>query len=115
MELLDEDGQLIRETLSDDDGYFEFNKLLPHVYQIKVAEKYLRDKGYTADVIGYKLPMLRSGGFVELDVISLNRTPAENILSSEVLKIFQYTEYNSEAIVWDDDENKRKEFFLITK
>jgi hypothetical protein len=113
LELLGEDGQLIRETLSDDDGFFEFTKLLPHAYQIKVADKYLRDKGYTAEVIGYKLPMLRSGGFVELDPIALNRVPAEGILYSEALTTFKYTEDNSEAIVWDDNENKRKEFFLL--
>lgn len=113
VELVDNNDTVVKTTQTDIDGYYEFIKLPPQLYFVRVAKSYIRDKGYTSNVIGFELPMLRSGGFVELDTISLIRQPNDDYLEKEELKVFTYTSDNSEAIVWDDDQKIRQDYFLL--
>lgn len=112
MELHSQDGTVIT-TKTDIDGYYEFLNLSPAQYKVFVSSDYLRDKGLTADIIGYQFASPKAGGFIELTTLELNRSGDANDIAAEAIAPFQLTEDNSEAIVWDDDENKRREYFNL--
>ncbi|MFT5760098.1 MAG: hypothetical protein ACI9LM_004882 [Alteromonadaceae bacterium] len=101
------------EKTTDEDGYFEFINLTPGSYVVKVVDQYLQDKGYTSDIVGYKVTTLSGGGFVELDTILLRRQKSLTDVLSEKVIDFELTEDNSEAIIREDNESKRKDYFNL--
>lgn len=102
-----------RETTTDADGYFEFLGLQPDLYEIRVDQDFLAQKSFTSDVVGYRLTTPNSGGFVELDIITLQRKEHENDVMAEQIVPFKLTPNNSEAIVREDNVRKRRNYFNL--
>ena len=112
MELHSQNGSMIT-TKTDVDGYYEFLNLSPDQYQLKISKDYLREKGLTADIIGYHFTSPKIGGFIELSTLVLKRSNSEKDIAAESIVSFNLTEDNSEAIIWDDDEKNRREYFNL--
>ncbi|MCP4321439.1 MAG: hypothetical protein GY951_18515 [Psychromonas sp.] len=98
---------------TDSDGYFEFLDLPPGDYELQVTTGYLREKGLTADIIGYHFASPKSGGFIELATLTLRRSNDDTDIAPETIVEFELTENNSEAIIWDDNKNKLREYFTL--
>jgi hypothetical protein len=111
VEIIGKDIQMEKNT--DEDGYFEFINLTPDTYTVKIVNEFLQDKAYTTDVVGYKVTTLNDGGFVELDPIVLSRKTNSTAMLGEEIKSFKLTEDNSESIIREDNESKRKEYFNL--
>lgn len=112
IELHSQDGSVIT-VKTDVDGYYEFLNLSPDQYQLAISKDYLREKGLTADIIGYKFASPKVGGFIELTTLELKRSNSDKDIAAENIINFNLTEDNSEAIIWDDDEKKRREYFNL--
>lgn len=110
VELIGTDVHLTTET--DEDGYYEFINLVPDEYTVKVTSNHRQTKNYTSDVIGYKLNTPNYGGFVEVDIIKLQRKQGDEALD-ELIELFEYTEENSEAIIKEDNEELRRNYFSL--
>lgn len=102
-----------RETETDPDGYFEFLDLMPGEYTIQISESFLRENGYTSDIIGYTVRSLRTGGFTELDVIELNRAYDSSARMLERVVPFQTAIDNSEKIIEHDNIEQEKHMFIL--
>lgn len=113
IQLLDQNNTLIAEKLTDIDGYYEFLNMPPGQYRLRVAANYLRERAYTADIVGYKLPLMREGGFIELDAMLLNRVEKEGVFGKEALTQVEYTKHNHEPIVWNEDKKVRRNYFVF--
>jgi cell division septation protein DedD len=112
IELRSQDGAVIT-TKTDIDGYYEFINLRPDQYQLSISKKYLRYKGLTADIIGYRFTSPKSGGFIELTTLELKRSSSATDIDTETIDDFKLTEDNSAAIIWDDEEKNRREYFNL--
>lgn len=110
IELYSQNGSVIT-TKTDIDGYYEFLNLGPEQYQLTISKDYLREKGLTADIIGYRFTSPKAGGFIELSTLVLKRSDSEKDIAAETIVDFNLTEDNSEVIIWDDDEKIRREYF----
>lgn len=104
---------LERETKSDQDGYFEFLGLQPDQYEVHIDPDYLLEKGLTGEVVGYTLSTPESGGFVELDVISLDRKNNQADRGSEKVLPVKLNKFNSESIIQEDNPRKRRNYFNL--
>lgn len=112
VELYNHRGELLNTQKSDQDGYYEFLALAPGSYVIRIAEKTLIEKGYTSEVIGFKIST-NKGGYLELPIIKLQKKHETTIKSKELIKLVTSTEDNTDIVVWDDDENVRKNYFTL--
>jgi hypothetical protein len=113
IQLLDKKLNVLQTRESDRDGYFEFLGLRPNTYTLRVSQRYLSNKDYTGEVIGYEVTTGGQGGFVELPVINLTRKAESDAKKSEDIVLFLMNESNSEAIIWDDDEKIRQNYFTL--
>ena len=100
-------------TQTDRDGFFEFTGLQPDQYEVRVAPEFLQEKNFTGEVIGYRLTTPDSGGFVELDVISLERKDQQDDYMAEKIQPFQLTPNNSEALIREDNPRKKRNYFNL--
>ncbi|MDX2370425.1 MAG: SPOR domain-containing protein [Colwellia sp.] len=112
VELFNHKGELVNTQKSDQDGYYEFLALIPGNYLIRVAQKTLIEKSYTSDVIGFKVSTSK-GGYVELPIIKLQKLYEDTIKSKERIDLVILNEDNTDVVVWDDDENVRKNYFTM--
>ena len=113
IELYNDSQKLIASQETDRDGYFEFLGLNPGKYQVVVAQATLQDKGYTASVIGFTVLTGGNGGYVELPALTLRRLGSGGERDAEQVLQFNLDKDRSEPIVWDNDENVRKNFFTL--
>jgi hypothetical protein len=113
IELLDKEHNLLQIKDTDLDGYFEFNGLPPGYYNIRVAASNLEEKGYTAEVIGFTVLTGGQGGYSELPAINLRRITEGGALGAEEIVIFSLDADNTEPMVWDNDANKRQNYFTL--
>jgi cell division protein FtsN len=103
VELLNSKDKLIEVTFSDIDGYYQFINIIPGNYQVRVANDYLKQSGYTGKIIGYQLNTPSTGGIIELDAINLEKLPISQKKQAEsVIKIDSKT-LNLEPNVWFDE------------
>jgi cell division septation protein DedD len=102
-----------RTTQTDSDGFFEFTGLQPDQYEVRIAPEFLQEKNFTGEVIGYRLTTPDSGGFVELDVISLERKDQQDDVMSEKIPPFTLTPNNSEALIREDNPRKKRNYFNL--
>jgi hypothetical protein len=113
IELVDEDQNLLQVRDTDLDGYYEFSGLGPGYYQIRVAATDLEEKGYTAEVIGFNILTGGQGGYSELPKIKMRRVALGMEPEAEDIVIFSLDADNTEPMVWDDDANKRQNYFTL--
>ncbi|MEP1449116.1 MAG: SdrD B-like domain-containing protein [Paraglaciecola sp.] len=113
IELLDEALKVLRVSDTDLDGYYEFNALPPGNYQIRIAQSNLASKGYTSEIIGYNLLTGGQGGYSELPTMTLRRLNSAQGKGAEEIEIFSLNAENSEPVVWDNDENIRRNYFTL--
>jgi cell division protein FtsN len=113
IELYTDSEKLIASQETDRDGYFEFLGLNPGKYQVVVAQSTLQEKGYTASVIGFTVLTGGNGGYVELPALTLRRLGSGGERDAEQILQFNLDKDRSEPIVWDNDENVRKNFFTL--
>ncbi|WP_416308186.1 SPOR domain-containing protein [Neptunicella sp. SCSIO 80796] len=113
VQLFDSDGQLINEVESDRDGYYEFLRLVPGRYQVRVATAALQNKGYTGDIIGYKISTGGNGGYAELPEFVLRRTNESGGKAAEEIANYVLSADNSEPVIWDEDIAERRNYFTL--
>ncbi|MDX2367785.1 MAG: SdrD B-like domain-containing protein [Colwellia sp.] len=113
MQLLDADNKVVQTTETDEDGYYEFLQLIPSNYKVQVAKGYLQIKGFTSDVIGANVSTSGRGGFVELPSVTLRRISKELGKGKEENITFILNEDNVDALVWDEDEEKNRNYFTL--
>lgn len=114
LQLLTIDGASVLQTHSDADGYYEFTNIQPGQYQVIIDSNYLRDAGYTSDILGYRVSTPIYGGFVELDTLFLRRSLNDQDYGVEGIANFSITAENSDQIFWPDDEEKSHHYFNLT-
>lgn len=102
-----------KSTLTDTDGFFEFTGLQPDQYEVRIDPDYLRERNFTSDIVGYRLTTPDSGGFVELDIISLERMEHPGSELSERVMPFQLTINNSDTLIQEDNPRKKRNYFNL--
>jgi hypothetical protein len=115
MLLIDADNEVIETLDTDQDGYYEFLNLPPNVYKVRVAEDYLRNKGFTSDLVGIHVATSGRGGFVELPTLVLRRTDGSDDIANEELKTHILNEENVDALVWSKDDELNKNYFTLPR
>ncbi|MDN4503227.1 SdrD B-like domain-containing protein [Alteromonadaceae bacterium BrNp21-10] len=113
VELVDIDGEIIQTIETDSDGYYEFLGLAPGTFQLRVSPATLMDKGYTSDVVGLNIATGGNGGYVELPSFILQRVADNGERAEEQIISYALDADNSEAMVWDDDRKKRRNYFTL--
>lgn len=113
VELLDEEQNLLQIKDTDLDGYYEFNALAPGYYQIRVAASSLQERGYTSEVVGFNVLTGGQGGYSELPAIKLRRAVEGEAPGAQEIEIFSLDADNTEAVIWDDDESVRQNYFTL--
>ncbi|KXI27659.1 hypothetical protein [Paraglaciecola hydrolytica] len=115
MQLIGSDNEVIETLDTDQDGFYEFLNLPPNVYQVRVADEYLRNKGFTSNLIGIKVATSGRGGFVELPTLILRRADGTDDKGDEELKTHILDENNVDALVWSKDEVLNKNYFTLPR
>jgi hypothetical protein len=113
MELTDENGELIQVRDTDIDGYYEFNGLPPGQYGLRVSDSNLVDKGLTTEIAGYSILTGGQGGYSELPAFRLRRLNNEESSAAQDTVVFSLNAENTEPVVWDEDANKRQNYFTL--
>jgi cell division septation protein DedD len=113
MELTDENGELIQVRDTDIDGYYEFNGLPPGQYGLRVSGSNLVDKGLTTEIAGYSILTGGQGGYSELPAFRLRRLNNEESSRAQDTVVFSLNAENTEPVVWDEDANKRQNYFTL--
>jgi hypothetical protein len=111
--MLNEEQETVRQTKTDQDGYFEFLNIPPNVYVITIDQQDMHDKALTADVKGLSLTTPNNGGYIELPVLYVRQQTNENALAKETIVVLELNEDNVEVLVWDNDEQKRRNYFTL--
>jgi hypothetical protein len=115
VQLLDPQNKVLHTTETDQDGYYEFLNLTPNAYTVSIAQDYLRDKGFTSDVIGLNVATSGKGGFVELTTLVLERMEADAERGSEAYTTYILNEDNVDALVWDKDKKIDQNYFTLPR
>lgn len=113
IELADENGVLIQVRDTDIDGYYEFNGLPPGQYRLHVSDTNLEDKGFTTEIAGYSILTGGQGGYSELPAFRLRRLDNEESPGAQDTVVFSLDAENTEPVVWDEDANKRQNYFTL--
>jgi hypothetical protein len=111
--LSDQYGEVLQTIETDLDGYYEFNGVSPGNYIIRVTESNLQDQGYTSETVGFSLLTGGQGGYSELPAIQLRRIDAPTDREEQAIKIHNLTSKNSEPVIWDEDPEKRQNYFTL--
>ena len=110
VELIDKNNIVVQNIKTDSDGYYEFLNIKPNQYIIRVSKKSLQSKNLGADVIGYTINTPTTGGFTELPDFLLSKNSSvklkNKILTLDVGEL-------SEPLIWSDDEQTQKNYFLM--
>lgn len=113
IELIDKDNKVLHQLQTDSDGYFEFNNMQPSSYKIVMNVQSLRNKGLTTETLGYSLSTPSVGGFTELPVLLVRQLRNDDDRGKEEIIDFILTEDSVELLVWDEDEEKRQNYFTL--
>jgi hypothetical protein len=111
--MFDNNGQLINQIKTDEDGYFEFLDVHPNQYTLAINKASLHDKALTADIVGYSFSTPNIGGFSELPTFFVKQQTAQDSFADERIEPLELNEENVEVLVWDDEEAKRKNYFTL--
>jgi len=114
IELLDDNKNIINTTISDVDGYYQFSSVNPGNYQVKIADNYLDQSGYISDNVGFQLSTPKSGGFVELPLLILNKSNSNVAKTSRKVKKISKSDITIESNTWfeKDDINNGQIYSL---
>jgi hypothetical protein len=115
VQLFDAENQLLQTYETDQDGYYEFLNLAPNAYTLRVGQGYLREKGFTGDVIGIKVATSGKGGFVELPTLVLQRNVNAEEYRNEGFTTLILNEENVDALVWDNDKKIDRNYFTLPR
>ena len=115
MQLMGANNEVIETIDTDQDGYYEFLNLPPNAYRVRVADEYLRNKGFTSDLIGINVATSGRGGFVELPTLVLRRADDAADKDAEKLDTFILDQENVDALVWSKDEELNKNYFTLPR
>jgi len=110
IQLIDKQNTLIDSIKTDSDGYYEFLNVKPNQYTIRVSEESLLNKRLNSDVIGYKINTPATGGFIEFPDLLLSKNATVE-LKNEIVVLD--VEALNEPLIWSDDEQKQKNYFLM--
>jgi cell division septation protein DedD len=113
VDLLEESGEVVQTQLTDIDGYFEFNNMKPNQYTVAINTEHLHQKALTAEVRGFEINTPSIGGFTELPPFYVRQQSSENDLDKEIITPLTLTKKDIEVLVWDKDEEKRKNYFSL--
>jgi hypothetical protein len=113
VELIDSEGKVVNTVKTDIDGYYEFTEMKPDNYTIKINQQSLRDKFLTTDILGYRLTTPSVGGYIELPLLALRRLSDENDVGEENTIAYTIDDDDIEAIIWDEDNNKLRNYFSL--
>ena len=83
------------DTTTDDDGYFEFNDLVPGDYNVMIDQKVLASRTLQSDPSSVQFSTQPAGGFLELGVIAA--VPSSQGVSN-AKRLFKATIYNYEPL-----------------
>jgi hypothetical protein len=113
VELIDQNDEVVQNTQTDSDGYYEFINMKPNHYRIRVTTESLRQKSVTANIVGFDITSPSVGGFAELPVINLRQQANEQDYDDETLEILDLPEEDQELLIWNDDESIRQNYFTL--
>jgi hypothetical protein len=113
IDLIDRDNNVVQQITTDSDGYFEFSDMQPNSYKVVMNVQDLRDKGLTAELLGYSLSTPSIGGFTELPVLYVRQLKNDDDRAEEVISDLILNEDNIELLVWDEDDEKRQNYFTL--
>lgn len=113
MQLLSNEGDVVKTVETDEDGYFEFLQLMPDSYKVVISPEYLAQKGLTGEITGTSIATGGKGGFVELPVFILRRMNNDLDHDAQDLSAFVINEDNVDALVWSKDEKVNQNYFTL--
>jgi len=113
IQLLNNEGEVLRTMDTDEDGYFEFLQLMPDSYKVVISSDYLSEKGLTGQVVGTNITTGGRGGYVELPAFVLRRLNNDSDLDTQAYSTFIIDENNVDALVWSNDEEVNKNYFTL--
>jgi len=116
IELLNNKEKVIDITASDVDGYYQFSNLTPGNYQVRITPEYLKQSGYTSDIVGYQFRTPSIGGIIDLPTMTLKQLPTNQQKSAESIISIDVNSLSGEANVWleSDNQNYGKVYSLIS-
>jgi hypothetical protein len=110
--LIDKNGDITARQNTDRDGYYEFLNVKPNSYYLVVNKESLKKASLTGDNIGFNINTPASGGYAVLpDILleaksNINEQGKEAIIELDTEKLF-------EPIIWEEDKELRKNYFLM--
>jgi hypothetical protein len=113
MVMLNDKQEIVMQTNTDQDGYFQFLNITPNQYEVAIDQQDMHNKALTADVKGFSLTTPNNGGYTELPVLYVRQQTNENELAEESIAKLELNEDNIEVLVWDKDEKKRRNYFTL--
>lgn len=113
IDLIDRDNNVVEQVITDRDGYFEFTDMQPNSYKVVMNVQVLRNKGLTTELLGYSVSTPSIGGFTELPVLYVRQLRSEDDRAAEAITDLILSEDNIELLVWDEDDEKRQNYFTL--
>lgn len=110
IQLIDKNNNVVETAVTDLDGYYEFLKIKPNQYTLRVAQNSLINKGLNSDVIGFSLNTPATGGFIEMPEILLSSSK-DNKQKGETVEL-DVDDLN-EPLIWSDNQQQQKNYFLM--
>lgn len=97
IELVNDEGKVVKQTKTSHDGYYEFQGINSGVYIIRVSQSYLTLRGLKSEPSEYLLETPSQGGFVEIQEITLY--PLSEKLNITNLKKVEFNIDNYDAAI----------------
>jgi len=87
IELLDSNDEVISTTLTNFEGFFEFNGLAPNNYSFRVAQQSLSVRHLVSNPARYTLSTPKRGGYIEMKEFMLLPEGKQTVIASEEVEL----------------------------